>query len=177
MSDKKKLVVVLAHNANDDKPSVGFTIANAALSGGMEVAVFLTSDGVELARDGSCDLTLVQPFKKLDELIDGFLEKGGTVWACTPCYQHRGLDPAHNCDRVIVTGAGPLIEWVQARHHPSPRRDLDDLRARRRRSERRLPLPPRAGLRSGAARLRRRRAGDAARRIDRIVRGRSGAPA
>ncbi len=56
----------------------------------------------------------VQPFKRLDELIDTFLEKGGVVWACTPCYQHRGLDPAKNYDRVIVTGAGPLIEWVQA---------------------------------------------------------------
>lgn len=114
MSEKKKLVVVVASNANDDKSSVGFTIANAALSTGMEVAVFLTSDGVELAKDGGCDLTRVQPFKKLDELIDGFLDRGGVVWACTPCYQHRGLDPARNYDKVIVTGAGPLIEWVQA---------------------------------------------------------------
>jgi uncharacterized protein len=110
----QKLVIVLAHNANDDRSSVAFTIANAAMSGGMQVAVFLTSDGVELSKDGGCDLTHVQPFKKLDELIDGFLEKGGTVWACSPCYQHRGLDPEKNYEKVVVTGAGPLIEWVQA---------------------------------------------------------------
>ena len=114
MSEQNKLVVVLASNANDDRSSVGFTIANAALSKGMQVAVFLTSDGVELAKDGGCDLTHVQPFKKLDELIDGFLEKGGTVWACSPCYQHRGLEAEKNYEKVIVTGAGPLIEWVQA---------------------------------------------------------------
>ncbi len=116
MSERKtnKLVVVLGANANDDKSSVGFTIANAALSTGMEVAVFLTSDGVELSREGGYDQTHVQPFKKLEELVDAFVEKGGTVWACTPCYKHRGLKEADNVQKVIVTGAGPLIEWVQA---------------------------------------------------------------
>lgn len=114
MNESKKLVVVITSNGNDDKSTVGFTVATAALSTGMQVAVFLTSDGVELSKDGGCDLTHVLPFKKLDELIDAFLEKGGLVWACSPCYQHRGLEQAKNYDKVIVTGAGPLIEWVQA---------------------------------------------------------------
>jgi predicted peroxiredoxin len=116
MSERKtnKLVVVLGANANDDKSTVAFTIANAALSTGMEVAVFLTSDAVELARDGGYDMTMVQPFKKLEELVDSFVEKGGTVWACTPCYKHRGMKESENVQKVIVTGAGPLIEWVQA---------------------------------------------------------------
>ncbi len=52
-SAPKKLVLLLAHNANDDKSTVAFTIANAALSSGMEVAIFLTSDGVEVSRDRS----------------------------------------------------------------------------------------------------------------------------
>jgi predicted peroxiredoxin len=108
-----KLVILLAHGGNDDKSSVAFTIANAALSTGMEVAVFLTSEGVELARDGACDMTLVQPFRKLDEMIEDFLGKGGVVWACSPCYKHRGLDDKQNYENVIVTGAGALIEWVK----------------------------------------------------------------
>lgn len=114
MSEQKKLVLVLGENANDDKSTVAFTIANAALSTGMQVAVFLTSDGVELARDGGYDLTAVQPFKPLGQLVDAFIEKGGIVWACAPCYKHRGLKEAENVDKVLVTGAGPLIEWVQA---------------------------------------------------------------
>jgi predicted peroxiredoxin len=114
MNEKRKLVVVLAANANDDRSSVAFTIASAALSTGMQVAVFLTSDGVELARDGGHDLTSVPPFKPLAQLVDGFIEGGGTVWACAPCYKHRGLREADNLDKVVVTGAGALIEWVQA---------------------------------------------------------------
>jgi predicted peroxiredoxin len=108
-----KLVVLIAHNANDDKSTVGFTIANAALSTGMQVAVFLTSDGVEVSRDGSCDQTHVKPFKPINELIETFLEKGGTVWSCTPCFQHRGLKQEEVYNKVIVTGAGPLVEWVK----------------------------------------------------------------
>lgn len=115
MSDaKKKLVILLAHNANDDKSTVAFTVANAALSTGMDVAVFLTSDGVEIARDGGYDLTLVQPFKALNELVDLFVEKGGIVWACAPCFKHRGLKVEENVPKVQVTGAGALIEWIQA---------------------------------------------------------------
>lgn len=116
MSDtpKKKLVILLAHDANDDKSTVAFTIANAALSTGMAVAVFLTSNAVELSRDGSCEMTQVRPFKPLGDLIEGFLGQGGVVWACTPCFQHRGLSDEKLYEKVIVTGAGPLLEWVQS---------------------------------------------------------------
>lgn len=110
----KKLVVLLASDANDDKSSVAFTIANAALSTGMQVAVFLTSNAVELSRDGSCELTQVKPFKPLAELIEGFVKMGGVVWSCTPCFRHRGLGEEKVREKVIVTGAGPLLEWVQA---------------------------------------------------------------
>jgi predicted peroxiredoxin len=111
-SKTKKLVVVLSHGGNDDKSSVAFTIANAALSMGTDVAIFLTSDAAELGRDGAAEFTQVLPFKSLHELIDSFVERGGLVWVCAPCYKHRGLDTDNTVEKAIVTGAGPLLEWV-----------------------------------------------------------------
>ncbi len=111
--NEKKLVVVITENAHHEKTTVGFTIANAALSSGMQVAIFLTTNGVENARDGAADLAHHKPFKPLDELIEGFLGKGGVVWACSPCYQARALKQEENYEKVLVTGAGPLVEWVQ----------------------------------------------------------------
>jgi hypothetical protein len=35
------------------------------------------------------------------------------VWSCTPCFQHRGLKQEEVYNKVIVTGAGPLVEWVR----------------------------------------------------------------
>jgi predicted peroxiredoxin len=47
MSESKKLVITLAKTPSNDLSAVAFTIANAALSKGMGVGIFLTSDGVE----------------------------------------------------------------------------------------------------------------------------------
>lgn len=110
--DKKKLVVLVSRGASDDRATVAFTIANAALSTGMQVGVFLTSDGVELSRDGASDQAHFKPFKQLDELVEKFLDGGGVVWSCSPCFQHRGLNADHNYKNVIVTGAGPMVEWI-----------------------------------------------------------------
>jgi len=108
----KQLVLMLAHNANDDRSTVAFTIAGAALSTGMEVAIFLTSDGVELGRDQACEFTSITPFMPLGDLIEGFVEKGGVLWTCAPCFQHRGMDVDDIVEGNVVTGAGQLIEWV-----------------------------------------------------------------
>jgi predicted peroxiredoxin len=112
-TDSNKLVLLVSHGGNDDKSTVALTIANAALSSGMEVAVFLTSDAVELSRNGAVDMTHVKPFKKLEELIDSFLGNGGIVWTCAPCFTHRGLNGEDVVERATVTGAGPMIDWIK----------------------------------------------------------------
>lgn len=108
----KKMVILISHNGNDDKATVGFTIANVALSTGMQVDVFLTSDGVEPSRDGACDLTHVKPFKSLTELIEAFVAKGGVVWSRAPCFQPPVLKQEETVDKAIVIGAGPLLDWI-----------------------------------------------------------------
>ena len=44
MSNSKKLIVNISNNAKDDVSTVAFTVANAALTKGLDVAVFLSSD-------------------------------------------------------------------------------------------------------------------------------------
>lgn len=109
----KRLVVVVTENPHNEKATVGFTIAGAALAAGMEVAVFLTANGVENAHERASDLAHFKPFNPLHDLIEGFLRKGGIVWACSPCFQARSLKPDENHGDVVVTGAGPLVEWLQ----------------------------------------------------------------
>ena len=107
-----KLVIMLTHNANDDKSTVAMTIANAALSAGRDVGIFLSSDGAELGRAGSCDYTNISPFKPLADLIDAFVTNGGVVWACAPCVKHRGLKETEMATGVKIVGAGPMLEWL-----------------------------------------------------------------
>jgi len=112
MSNAKKLVLSITANANDDRSTVAFTVANAALSKGLKVAIFLSSDGVELSRAGSTDFSHVPPFKKLDELIEGFVANGGVLWTCAPCFNHRGLKTEETVKGAEVTGAGPMLDWI-----------------------------------------------------------------
>jgi predicted peroxiredoxin len=112
--NKKRLVVSVTNNASNDRSTVAFTIANAALAKGYEVGVFLNADGVEISRRGGCEYTHVQPFKPLAELIESFTGNGGVVWACTPCFTHRGLREDEVIEGAVVTGAGPMLEWVES---------------------------------------------------------------
>jgi predicted peroxiredoxin len=112
MSETKKLVITLAENSNNDLSTVAFTIANAALSKGMNVGMFLASDGVELSRQGACEYTQVAPFGKLNELVDQFVANGGTLWSCSPCFNHRGLNVDETVSGAEVVGAGPMLDWI-----------------------------------------------------------------
>jgi len=114
MSDKQKLVITLTVSPKDDNATVAFTVANAALGKGMDVGVFLASDGVENSRTGSCDFTHVTPFKKLSELVRTFGENGGVIWSCAPCFNHRGLNAGEVVAGTVITGAAPMLDWVQS---------------------------------------------------------------
>ena len=112
MSNTKKLIVTLSANAKNDVSTVALTVANAALSKGMEVGIFLSSDGVELSREGATEFTHIQPFKKLNELTESFTKNGGTLWACSPCFNHRGLKSDETVQGTEVVGAGPMLDWI-----------------------------------------------------------------
>lgn len=113
-SDKRKLVVVVTGNTNGDRSTIAFTVANASLSAGMDVAVFLTSDAVDLSRDGAADLAHVRPFRPLGELIEEFVKQGGTLLACGSCVQFRGLDQSHLVHGLQVAGVATLASWLSA---------------------------------------------------------------
>jgi predicted peroxiredoxin len=112
--EKRKLVVTISTDANGDRSTVGLTVANAALSAGMEVLVFLASDGVGLAREGAADLAHIRPFKPLSELIDAFVEAGGAVVACGSCLQYRGISPDRMEPKIEVSGVATLVSWLAA---------------------------------------------------------------
>lgn len=113
MSNTKKLVVTVTVNSKDDLSTVAFTVANAALSKGMEVGMFLVSDGVDLSRANAHEYTHVAPFKKLNELVESFAANGGVIWSCSPCFNHRGLNPEETVSGTEVVGAGPMLQWLQ----------------------------------------------------------------
>lgn len=111
---KRKLAVVLTHGVNTDRSTIAFTVANASLSAGMEVMVFLASDGVDLAREHAADMASVKPFPGLDELVTKFAAGGGVIAACGSCCTFRGLNNGDMRSEVQVAGVSILTGWLAA---------------------------------------------------------------
>jgi predicted peroxiredoxin len=110
---KRTLVVLMTHGADHEVSSVGFTIACGGLTAGLDVGIFLTSAAVDLVRKRAVDSTVVPPLSPLRELIQDFMKRGGTVWACTPCVKARGYEQADLLEGVVITGASVMHERIK----------------------------------------------------------------
>jgi len=110
----KELVVVMTKGTDHELSSVAFTIANGGLTAGFKVYAFLTSASVDLVRKRAVDLTQVPPLDPLKALIDDFLRRGGTIWACTPCVKARGYGQEDLIDGVKIQGASAMHERLMA---------------------------------------------------------------
>ena len=113
-STQRNLVVVVTHGIDHELSSVAFTIANGGITAGLKVSVFLTSAGIDIVRRRAADTTHVHPLEPLASLMQDFLKRGGTLWACTPCVKARGYAQEDLIEGTVITGASPMHELIQA---------------------------------------------------------------
>jgi len=110
----RNLVVMITKGPHDELASVGFTIACGGISSGLKVSIFLTGSGVEIVRKRASDMVEVKPLDPLTTLVNDFIARGGNVLACTPCVKSRGFEAEELVDGVIISGASPMHELIQA---------------------------------------------------------------
>lgn len=109
----RDLVVVLTHGADHELSSVAFTVANGGITAGLKVSIFLTSAAVDMVRKEAIELTHSEPMEPLKSLVQDFIARGGTLWACPPCVKARGYSEDNLIDGVTVTGAGAMHELIK----------------------------------------------------------------
>lgn len=110
----QELVVLMTRGADHELSSVGFTIANGAITAGLRVSIFLTSGAVDLVRKRAVETTQVNPLEPLKALIEDFKGRGGTLWACTPCVKARGYGQEDLIEGVTITGSSAMHERIKA---------------------------------------------------------------
>jgi predicted peroxiredoxin len=113
-ASSRELVVLMTKGADHELSSVAFTIANGGITAGLKVYAFLTSAAVDLVRKRAADLPHVPPLDPLKALIDDFLRRGGTIWACPPCVKARGYTQEDFIDGVVIQGASAMHERLLA---------------------------------------------------------------
>jgi predicted peroxiredoxin len=80
----------------------------------MKVYAFLVSSAVDLVRRKAVDITHVPPLDPLKALVDDFLARGGTIWACPPCVKARGYTQEELIPGVTIQGASAMHERLKA---------------------------------------------------------------
>ncbi len=112
--DTRELVVLLTRGTDHELSSVAFTIACGGITSGLKVYAFLTSASVDLVRRRGVDLTHVPPLDPLKKLMDDFMARGGTIWACPPCVKARGYTQEDLIEGVQIVGASAMHERIKA---------------------------------------------------------------
>jgi len=108
-----KFVVALSRAQDDpDRATVAFTLANAAIGSDQETVVFLSSEGVRLAIEGGADGIAEEGFTPLAELMAKFVEAGGQIYTCLPCFNKRGLDQEKVIPGVVIVGGAKLVAFM-----------------------------------------------------------------
>jgi predicted peroxiredoxin len=110
----RELVVLVTRGTDHELSSVAFTVACGAITSGMKVYIFLVSSAVDLARRKAVDMTHVPPLDPLKSLMQDFLARGGTIWACPPCVKARSYVQEDFIDGVTIQGASAVHERLNA---------------------------------------------------------------
>jgi predicted peroxiredoxin len=97
---------------NTDKATVAFVVANAAAASDKETLVFLSIEGVRLSQNGYADDVHEEGFAALKELMTNFVNAGGKIYVCSPCFNKRKLDPNNLVAGATVVGGAKLVEFL-----------------------------------------------------------------
>jgi predicted peroxiredoxin len=97
---------------NADKATVAFVIANAAVASDKDAMVFLSIEGVRVSQKGYADDIHEEGFAPLKELVANFVQAGGKIWVCSPCFNKRKLDPNALVPGATVVGGAKLVEFL-----------------------------------------------------------------
>ncbi|WP_142850410.1 DsrE family protein [Telmatospirillum sp. J64-1] len=108
-----RFVVSLTCAKDDtDKATVAFVVANAAIASDKEAIVFLSTEGTRLSQKGYADDIHEEGFAPLRDLIANFVEAGGKIYVCSPCFKKRGLDEDNIVPGAVVVGGAKLVEFM-----------------------------------------------------------------
>jgi len=104
------LVVNLTHSSDDaDRASVAMVVAGAAVASAQETSVFLSSEGVRLARKGVAETLHEEGFAPMGDLVSGYVEAGGTFLVCSPCAKKRGISEDDLIEGATIVGGASLV--------------------------------------------------------------------
>ena len=106
----KSLVINLTRSTDDvDRSSVAMVVAGASVASDQETTVFLSSEGVALAKKGIAEDMHEDGFAPMSELVSKYVAAGGSFLVCSPCAKKRGIGEDDLIDGATIVGGATLV--------------------------------------------------------------------
>lgn len=120
MSDTKaqpaKLMFILTSFWQDpDRVALPLVLGNSALALGQDVVIWLTLEGVNLAKSGVADTIIPKGFPPVKDLLAAFIEGGGRMGICPPCGKVHCVTDDNMLDGAEWMGAAAMVEVAMGR--------------------------------------------------------------
>ena len=104
VTEKEKIIYIITRAGDEPELAVTpFSLANVALARDVEVVVILMGYAVMLATKNYAKTVIAPERPPLPDLMDAFLEEGGKLLICTPCYKGREIEQSD-----LIDGAEPV---------------------------------------------------------------------
>jgi len=115
MATNRNLVIINSRGFDDERASVAWSIANAAIASDMPVTMFLVAAGVDWVRKGAAAVARPNPLDPtINDLIGNFLANGGKILVCPPCAKVRGYESDDLIPEATIAGAPAMLAIVNA---------------------------------------------------------------
>lgn len=114
-SQNKYLFTVTHFNGDADRVAAPLVLANNALAAGGDVVVWVTLEGVMLAKQGAADGVIPKSFPPVADLLKAFKENGGRIGVCPPCAKTHGVTQENMLANAEFMGGAAVIGAAQDR--------------------------------------------------------------
>lgn len=115
MSTNQKLVVIITNGVDNERSSVGWSIANGGINSGLDVSIFLVSSGVDWVRKGAANAARPNPLDPpIKDMMQKVIDNGCRIGVCPPCAKVRGYSEEDLIDGIEIVGSGFIHETIKA---------------------------------------------------------------
>ena len=109
------LFTLTAFDQEGDRVATPLVLANSALANDKDVLLWLTMEGVELAKKGAAETVIGKIFAPVSELLETYIENGGRIGVCPPCAKTHGVTDDNIIDTAELMGAVAMLDETTGR--------------------------------------------------------------
>ena len=115
MSKKSYLFTMTHFDGDPDRVATPLVLANNALAAGGDVLVWVSLEGVKLAKKDAAGSLIPKSFPPVSELLKTFGENGGRIGVCPPCAKTHGVTQENMVPNAEFMGGAAVIGAAENR--------------------------------------------------------------